>query len=90
MTANNRVKLAAHNVGREGIRGHAKGVPRGGAFSCKDNNGPLIVTGRRLNGPAAPSFTEIEPISWDHEMIGGETYRCLAVGRQPGAITVRN
>jgi hypothetical protein len=45
-------------------------LPWGGAFSYKDKNGPLMVTGRRLDGPA-PSFTEMEPISGVHEMIGG-------------------
>jgi hypothetical protein len=45
-------------------------LPWGGSFSLKDNKGPLIVTGRRLDGPF-PSFTEVEPISWEHEMIGG-------------------
>jgi hypothetical protein len=43
-------------------------LPWGGAFSYRDP--PLIVTGRRLDGPA-PSFTELEPISGLHEMMGG-------------------
>jgi hypothetical protein len=43
-------------------------LPWGGTFSYK--GGPLRVTGRRLDGPA-PSFTEIEPISWEHEFMGG-------------------
>jgi len=43
-------------------------LPWGGAFSYED--GPLMVTGRRLDGPA-PSFTEMEPISGLHEMMGG-------------------
>lgn len=43
-------------------------LPWGGAFSYKD--GPLMVTGRRLDGPA-PSFTWTEPISGVPEMIGG-------------------
>jgi hypothetical protein len=45
-------------------------LPWGGAFSYKDKNGPLMVTGRRLDGPA-PSFTETEPISGVHGMMGG-------------------
>jgi hypothetical protein len=43
-------------------------LPWGGTFSYKD--GPLTVTGKRLDGPA-PKFTEIEPISWEHEFMGG-------------------
>jgi Gram-negative bacterial TonB protein C-terminal len=43
-------------------------LPWGGAFSYK--NGPLKVSGRRLDGPA-PSFTETEPISGVHGMMGG-------------------
>lgn len=43
-------------------------LPWGGTFSYKD--GPLIVTGRRLDGPG-PSFTEIEPISWERAFMGG-------------------
>lgn len=43
-------------------------LPWGGAFSYKA--GALIVTGRRLDGPA-PSFTETEPISGVDGMIGG-------------------
>jgi hypothetical protein len=45
-------------------------LPWGGAFSYKDKNGPLMVTGRRLDGPA-PSFSEMEPISGVHGMMGG-------------------
>lgn len=45
-------------------------LPWGGVFSYKDKNGPLMVTGRRLDG-AAPSFTETEPISGVHGMMGG-------------------
>ena len=43
-------------------------LPWGGTFSF--NDGPLTVTGKRLDG-LAPKFTEIEPISWDHEFMGG-------------------
>ena len=43
-------------------------LPWGGTFSY--NDGPLTVTGKRLDGPA-PKFTEIEPISWEHEFMGG-------------------
>jgi len=45
-------------------------LPWGGAFSYEDKNGPLMVTGRRLDGPA-PSFIETEPISGVHGMMGG-------------------
>jgi hypothetical protein len=45
-------------------------LPWGGAFSYKDKNGPLMVTGRRLDGPPS-SFTEMEPISDIHGMMGG-------------------
>lgn len=43
-------------------------LPWGGTFSYKD--GPLMVTGKRLDGPA-PKFTEIEPISWERAFMGG-------------------
>jgi Gram-negative bacterial TonB protein C-terminal len=42
-------------------------LPWRGTFSNKD--GPLTVVGKRLDGPA-PSFTEIEPISGEHGMMG--------------------
>jgi hypothetical protein len=42
-------------------------LPWRGAFSYKD--GPLTVTGQRLDGPA-PSFTEIEEISGEHAFMG--------------------
>jgi hypothetical protein len=53
---------------KTGDYAYSNKLPWGGAFSYKD--GPLMVTGRRLDGPA-PSFTEIEPISWEREFIGG-------------------
>ena len=42
-------------------------LPWGGTFSYKD--GPLTVTGKRLDGPA-PSFTEVEEISGKPEFMG--------------------
>jgi TonB-like protein len=53
---------------RAGDYAYSNKLPWGGTFSYKD--GPLIVTGKRLDGPA-PSFTEIEPISWKREFMGG-------------------
>jgi hypothetical protein len=43
-------------------------LPWSGTFSYRD--GPLTVTGKRLDGPA-PSFTEIEEISGEHWFMGG-------------------
>ncbi len=53
---------------KAGEYAYSNKLPWGGTFSFKD--GPLIVTGKRLDGPA-PSFTEIEPISWEREFMGG-------------------
>lgn len=53
---------------KPGDYAYSNKLPWGGTFAYKD--GPLIVTGRRLDGPA-PSFTEIEPISWEREFMGG-------------------
>jgi hypothetical protein len=44
--------------------------PWRGTFSYTDGAGPLIVTGKRLDG-LAPSFTEIQPITGKHWMMGG-------------------
>ncbi len=44
--------------------------PWRGKFSYTDGAGPLIVTGKRLDG-LAPSFTEIQPITGKHWMMGG-------------------
>jgi hypothetical protein len=44
--------------------------PWRGTFSYTDAAGPLIVTGKRLDG-LAPSFTEIQPITGKHWMMGG-------------------
>ena len=52
---------------KAGEYAYSNKLPWGGTFSYKD--GPLMVTGRRLDGPA-PSFTEIEPISRG-EFMGG-------------------
>ncbi len=43
--------------------------PWSGAFSYSDGDGPLRVTGKRLDG-LAPSFTEIEPITGKHWFMG--------------------
>ena len=43
--------------------------PWSGAFSYRDGDGPLRVTGKRLDG-LAPSFTEIEPITGKHGFMG--------------------
>lgn len=54
---------------KPGDYAYSNKLPWGGRmFSVKDE--PLIVTGRRLDGPA-PSFTETEPISWKREFMGG-------------------
>jgi hypothetical protein len=54
---------------KPGDYAYSNKLPWGGRrFSVKDE--PLIVTGRRLDGPA-PSFTEIEPISWKRGFMGG-------------------
>lgn len=53
---------------KAGDYAYSNKLPWGGTFSYKD--GPLVVTGRRLDGPA-PAFTEIEPISGKREFIGG-------------------
>jgi hypothetical protein len=53
---------------KAGDYAYSNKLPWGGTFSYKD--GPLMVRGRRLDGPA-PSFTEIEPISWEREFMGG-------------------
>jgi hypothetical protein len=45
-------------------------LPWHGAFSYRDGNGPVRVTGKRLDG-LAPSFTEIEPITGKHWFLGG-------------------
>ena len=43
--------------------------PWSGAFSYSDGDGPLRVTGKRLDG-LAPSFTEIEPITGKNWFMG--------------------
>ena len=43
--------------------------PWSGAFSYSDGDGPLRVTGKRLDG-LAPSFMEIEPITGKHGFMG--------------------
>lgn len=53
---------------KHGGYAYSNKLPWGGTFSYKD--GPLVVTGRRLDGPA-PSFTEIEPISGKGQFMGG-------------------
>ena len=53
---------------KAGDYAYSNKLPWGGTFSYRD--GPLIVTGRRLDGPG-PSFTEIEPISWERAFMGG-------------------
>jgi hypothetical protein len=53
---------------KPGDYAYSNKLPWGGTFSYKD--GPLVLTGKRLDGPA-PSFTEIEPISWEREFMGG-------------------
>ncbi|MGE5735465.1 MAG: energy transducer TonB [Acidobacteriota bacterium] len=52
---------------RPGDFAYENKLPWRGAFSYKD--GPLKVTGQRLDG-AAPSFTEFEPISGQHAFMG--------------------
>jgi len=53
---------------KAGDYAYSNKLPWGGRFSYRD--GPLIVTGRRLDGPG-PSFTETEPISWERAFMGG-------------------
>jgi TonB-like protein len=54
---------------KPGDYAYSNKLPWGGrTFSVKDE--PLIVKGKRLDGPA-PLFTEIEPISWKQEFMGG-------------------
>jgi hypothetical protein len=53
---------------RAGDFAYSNKLPWGGTFSF--NDGPLIVRGKRLDGPA-PKFTEIEPISGERALMGG-------------------
>jgi hypothetical protein len=53
---------------RAGDFAYSNKLPCGGIFSL--NDGPLRVTGKRLDG-LAPKFTEIEPISGERGLMGG-------------------
>jgi len=53
---------------RAGDFAYSNKLPWDGIFSF--NDGPLKVTGKRLDGPAL-KFTEIEPISGERALVGG-------------------